>query len=61
MKQYLHDLKYGLLCMLIVLACVFTCVHEIRPSDDVFNNHAAQIRAVESLRDSRGGFGSAAF
>ena len=35
MKQYLHDLGYGLLCMLIVLACVFTCVHEIRPSDKI--------------------------
>ena len=61
MKQYLRDMAWGLICMLIVLAVVFLAVQEIRPSDDVFNNHAAQIRAVESLRDSRGGFGAAAF
>ena len=61
MKKYLHDLAWGLICILIVLAVVFLAVQEIRPSDDVFNNHAAHIRAVESLRDSRGGFGSAVF
>ena len=35
MKKYLHDLAYGLLCMLIVLAVVFLAVQEISPSDKV--------------------------